>query len=677
MMRARSRVLKSISVAGLMAALTGCGGGGSTPAAAPPPTLTTTSLQTNENAALTQMLLASDPNGAAVTFAKASDPQHGTVTVGPDGTVTYTPKPYFHGTDSFTVRLTDALMASAAGQITVTVNYINYAPIAYDDQLRIPSASTTLPILANDDPVDGDSLTVSILTQPKGGLVSVTNGTLVTFQPENAFVGPTSFTYRITDPGGLSADATVRLVVGHFAGVVFLADETTPGTPELHLYDGLATVRLSTPLQSGAAIQSFTLAADNRHVAYVVVNSNYAQLLVADVTQPGSSQLLYTSTSGSGAPPLQFTLNSDASYALVVDPGISSALKLVLAHPVGGVSVLGASNPDVLQQFGDAFNPVSNEFYLQGQVGGSPPPMSGTGYTSLFAGTTSAPDPLAQIGSTYSGNNGGGSGNSIKFTPDGRRVLHSSVTYNLSPSSITYAGDLLVNDRATGAETYLYRKFGTYEFTDFSSTSYDVSPAGNGVCFVLNQLPVTGSQNRSQLWVADPTAPGTAAAVAPVADYNFSCRWAADSRSIVFQSANNGSPYELWVASATGTGAVLRLREPLAIGDSMPFTAVARTSMTALVAVMPSSSTVSSFYRAAIDAPGSSTLFDAVDLRTVSGISADGGGTSLVWIKGEPVSGGVGLINRLHWVSSQTSSYDLVLSRPDATVGVLQAAILP
>jgi hypothetical protein len=659
-----------------VAAIVSACGGDSTPAGAP--SLTTNTFQTAENKAVTKQLAATDPNGAAITFSMATNPQHGTVSVSPDGSVTYTPAAYFHGTDTFSVGLTDAKGGKASALVTVAVSYVNYPPVAHNDRLRIPSAKAPLSILANDENPNQDALTVTILTQPRGGTVSVQNGTTVSFQPESAFAGPTSFTYRITNPSGSSSDATVQLVVGDFQGLVFLADETTIGTPELHFFDGFGTVRLSTPLQSGAAIQNFTMAADGRHVAYIVTSSAMSQVLVADIVNPGSAQLIYSGVPGTAWPLLQLTLNHDASFALVTDANYPSALKTVLVQSANGTkTTVAASNPSVLTQLGLAFNPISDEFYIQGQIGGSPPPASGTGFTTLFAATTATPDPLVQIGANYGGNHGGGSGNLMRATSDGRHIVHASLTYGISQGGNTTIWDLLVNDRATNTETYLYRKFGILELVVYGTGSFDINSDGSGVCFGLNTLPATASFGAGQIWLADPRAPGSASAVTPLADYNFGCQWASDAKTIVYQSATGTAPAEPWVVNTSKPGAVSRLREPLASGYSTSYFAIAQKTMTAVIAVQPVSGGASTFFRAAIDAPGRSTNFYSAVAASTSAIALDARGTSIQFLNNEAVSGGLGSIHRLHWASTQTSNYDLTLSRLDSSSGVLQAAFVP
>jgi uncharacterized repeat protein (TIGR01451 family) len=62
-----------------------------------------------------------DPDGDRLTVIGATRPRHGTVLIGPDGTVTYTPEAGFAGTDTFTYTVTDGNGHTDTATVTVTV----------------------------------------------------------------------------------------------------------------------------------------------------------------------------------------------------------------------------------------------------------------------------------------------------------------------------------------------------------------------------------------------------------------------------------------------------------------------------------------------------------------------------------------------------------------------------
>ncbi|HYH99095.1 Ig-like domain-containing protein, partial [Hyalangium sp.] len=72
-----------------------------------------------------------------------------------------------------------------------------------------------LDVLANDTfaPDTGETLTVTVVTQPANGTVTLTGG-VVSFTPTAGFAGTTTFTYTISDGNGGSDTATVTVRVG-------------------------------------------------------------------------------------------------------------------------------------------------------------------------------------------------------------------------------------------------------------------------------------------------------------------------------------------------------------------------------------------------------------------------------------------------------------------------------
>ncbi len=75
----------------------------------------------------------SDPNGLVPVPVVTSTTTHGTLTVNPDGSLTYVPNPYFHGIDQFNYYITDGHATSNYVTDTIFVNFVNYPPVAVND----------------------------------------------------------------------------------------------------------------------------------------------------------------------------------------------------------------------------------------------------------------------------------------------------------------------------------------------------------------------------------------------------------------------------------------------------------------------------------------------------------------------------------------------------------------
>jgi hypothetical protein len=67
----------------------------------------------------------SDPNGDALTAELVSGTAHGSLTLNPDGSFSYTPDPDFNGSDSFTYRVSDGNLDSDPATVTIEVRPVD------------------------------------------------------------------------------------------------------------------------------------------------------------------------------------------------------------------------------------------------------------------------------------------------------------------------------------------------------------------------------------------------------------------------------------------------------------------------------------------------------------------------------------------------------------------------
>jgi len=163
-------------------------------------------------------------SGLTISPVLVMQPSNGSVVISPSGVYTYTPNLNFTGVDRFRYRVCDlgipAVCDTAMVQIMVygapsTVN--NNPPIALDD------ASTTRvgqpvsgSVIANDrDPDPQQTLTVSLVTSPTHGNLTLLPSGVFTYTPNTGFVGEDTFVYRVCDNGtpSLCDEAIVEIEV--------------------------------------------------------------------------------------------------------------------------------------------------------------------------------------------------------------------------------------------------------------------------------------------------------------------------------------------------------------------------------------------------------------------------------------------------------------------------------
>jgi hypothetical protein len=194
------------------------------------------SAATSQSTPVTVNVLAndSDPDNEPLTVTGASVPAHGTAAVNPDKTITYTPTGSYFGPDSFTYSISDGNGGTASATVSITVNFVNHAPVASGQSVSLNQDTTSTVTLTGTDS-DNDALRFKVTTLPTSGKLYDGTGTgghlivagdlpyaltgagnLATYQPNANYFGPDSFQFKAND-GQLdsAAGATVSITVNH------------------------------------------------------------------------------------------------------------------------------------------------------------------------------------------------------------------------------------------------------------------------------------------------------------------------------------------------------------------------------------------------------------------------------------------------------------------------------
>jgi PKD repeat protein len=157
-----------------------------------------------------------DSDGDDLMVDSYTQPSGGSVVVGADGSVDFTPNANFCGIDSFTYDLSDQTDVSGPVAVTVEVACEHDPPVAVDDSYSTDEDATlTIPapgLLANDSDIDGDSLMVDSYIEPDHGTLTLHDDGSFVYVPNRGFSGGDSFTYQASD-GSSTEGATVTLTV--------------------------------------------------------------------------------------------------------------------------------------------------------------------------------------------------------------------------------------------------------------------------------------------------------------------------------------------------------------------------------------------------------------------------------------------------------------------------------
>jgi len=232
----------------------------------------------------------SDPDGDPLTAAVVTLPASGSLSFNDDGSFVYTPNANFHGTDSFTYRVSDGKSASNLATATITINPVNDVAQAVNDPFTTdedaPLSINAPGVLANDTDADGDPLTAVVESNPAHGMLTLNANGSFAYTPEANFHGTDSFTYRANDGTANSAVATVTITINSVNDAPQAVNET-----------------FSTPADT-----PLTVAAPG-----VLANDTDAD------GDPITAMLVTDALNGT------VTLSPDGSFTYVPDPGTSGA----------------------------------------------------------------------------------------------------------------------------------------------------------------------------------------------------------------------------------------------------------------------------------------------------------------------------------------------------------------
>ncbi|MCG8653019.1 MAG: Ig-like domain-containing protein, partial [Pirellulales bacterium] len=176
----------------------------------------------------------SDPLTAVLATAASG----GVVQLNSDGSFTYTANAGFSGVDTFTYVANDGTDDSSVAA-TVTLN-VNNSPEPLDDQYTTDedqplTRSALNGVRANDADIDGDSLTVSLVTDVNHGTLSLAADGSFTYTPHANFNGTDSFVYQVDDGLAPVVQATATITVNPINDAPVAANETYVVTEDLLL----------------------------------------------------------------------------------------------------------------------------------------------------------------------------------------------------------------------------------------------------------------------------------------------------------------------------------------------------------------------------------------------------------------------------------------------------------
>ncbi|HCG5919239.1 TPA: tandem-95 repeat protein, partial [Vibrio parahaemolyticus] len=216
-------------------------------------------------------------------------PANGTVSVNPDGSVTYTPNDNYVGKDTFTYVVTSGGVSEST-TVEVNVTPVNDAPVAKDDIATTQEdTAVTIDVLPNDTDVDGDKLSIQSASVPEAqGKVEIVDGKLV-FTPAENFNGHAEIIYTVTD-GQLTDEAKVTVTVNPVNDAPTIKVDAVESITE----DAVSTdtvVATLTVRDTDTSEDQLTVSLENNSNGYFVLVGDEVKLTQAGVDAVNNDEL--------------------------------------------------------------------------------------------------------------------------------------------------------------------------------------------------------------------------------------------------------------------------------------------------------------------------------------------------------------------------------------------------
>ena len=293
----------------------------------------------------------------------ANLPSHGNITIvgtGDSSKIYYTPIANYNGPDSFTYTISDGQLGSinSTATVNITVTPVNDLPVGVNDNYTVDEDSQAInptnifDILINDNDIDNNTLTITNLTQPANGTVTIVNNKAVYVPNTNYNNTPTTkdtFTYTANDGIGNSNVVIVSVIVNPVNDLPIanpdsktVAENSSGVTNEISVLSNDTDIDLITNLGT-QTLSIFSFDTVSAHGT------------ISKVTNPGyPDKLIYT-------PNLGYTGTDLFTY--IITDGVGSSNSTTVSIIVTNTNDSPVANPDNYTVVEDSIGTnLSNQF---------------------------------------------------------------------------------------------------------------------------------------------------------------------------------------------------------------------------------------------------------------------------------------------------------------------------
>ncbi len=377
-----------------------------------------------EDTTITGQVTGADVDGDTLSYTRTSNPVHGSVIVNSDGSFSYTPAANFHGSDSFTVTVSDGQGGSVLSTVSITVTPVNDAPTSNNPSVSgAEDTVITGAITASD--VEGDTLSYQVSSDPAHGQVTVASDGSFSYTPTANYNGTDSFTVLVSDGQGGTTTSTVSVSITPLNDAPATQNVTASGAE-----DTAITGQVTASDVDGNPL-SYTKGSDPTHGS-VTVQANGSFSYTPAANYNGTDSFTVTVTDGQGG---SATSTVSITVTAINDAPVSSNVALSGAEDTTLTGQITGSDVDGdTLNYAQGSNPAHGSVTVQTDGRFSYTPAANFSGSDSFTVTVSD----GQGGSTTSTV-------SITVTP----VNDAPITYNIAASG---AEDTAITGQVAGSD---------------------------------------------------------------------------------------------------------------------------------------------------------------------------------------------------------------------------------
>ncbi len=403
-----------------------------------------------------------DSDGDPITATLVASPAHGTLTLNANGAFTFVPVTNYNGADSFTYRASDGTLNSALTTVTLSISAVNDAPIAASDSYSTAEdtlLSVSAPgVLGNDSDADGNTLSVTLLSGPTQGTLTLNANGSFTYRPATNYNGPDSFTYRASDGSLNSGIATVALNVSVVNDTPLAGSDSYSTTEDVTLTVNAPGLLANDSDAEGSPL-TVTLVTGPAHGA-LTLNANGSFTFVPTANYSGPDSFVYRASDGAAN-------SANTTVALTINAVNDAPVAVNDAYTATEDILLAISAPGVLGNDSDADGNTLSVTLLSGPTQGTLTLNANGSFTYRPATNYNGPD-------------------SFTYT-----VSDGTVSSGLATVSLTVGG---VNEAPVAAnDSYSTTEDTTLAVTAPGLLANDSDPDGNSLTVTLVTSPAHGT----------------------------------------------------------------------------------------------------------------------------------------------------------------------------------------